>query len=281
MSTSNPFGIGPGSQPEEDDAVLDYMALPQGMTTWQAPILPEPGDMKGMEQGLAALDQVLEALRHFKVDQPAYQVDVSHLDERSRSFIDDVLGEGEVSIIAGSALQAQESVLAGVWRVRTAAEPGKPASDVIEVGHVPSRVHDIAFAAARRGVNPPDGVLPEGLLAAPSLLAELQNVVTSAPGDDAEYAINLSLLPHSEEDLAFLDQHLGQGEVHILSRGYGNCRISATATRNIWWVRYYNSQDTLILNSLEVARIPEVAFAAIEDIHDSERRLAEILGVYR
>ena len=281
MSTSNPFSVGPGSQPEEEDAVLEYMALPEAMATWHRPVLPEPGDVKGMEKGLAALEQVLEALRHFKLGQPAFQVDVSDLDEKSRAFVDDVLGEGEVSIIAGTDLQAQESVLAGVWRVRTAAEPGKPAADVIEVGHIPSRVHEIAFRDAHRGVRPPAGKLVDGLLAAPSLLAELHNAVTSEKGDAAQHAINLSLLPHSEEDLVFLDEQLGKGVVHILSRGYGNCRISSTATRNIWWVRYYNSQDTLILNALEVADIPDVAFAAVEDVHDSEKRLAEILDVYR
>ncbi len=279
--TSTPFPLGPGSQPEEDDAVLEYMALPEGMATWQRPVLPEPGDVKGLESGMAALDQVLEALRHFKLGQPTYEIDVTPLDDKNRAFVDDVLGEGEVSIIAGTELQAQESVLAGVWRVRTGAEQGKPAADVIEVGHVPARVHEIAFRAARRGVAAPEGQLADGLLAAPSLLAELHNAVTSDKGDDAEHAINLSLLPHTPEDLVLLDQQLGQGDVHILSRGYGNCRISSTATRNIWWVRYFNSQDALILNSLEVARIPEVAFAAIEDIHDSEKRLAEILGVYR
>lgn len=46
-------------------------------------------------------------------------------------------------------------------------------------------------------------------------------------------------------------------------------------------MRYYNSQDTLILNSLEVAKVPDVAMASIEDIHDSIERLKEILEVYR
>ena len=62
---------------------------------------------------------------------------------------------------------------------------------------------------------------------------------------------------------------------------YGNCRINATTTRNVWWVRFYNSQDTLILNSIEVCPIPSVALAAAEDIADSRERLSEILEAYR
>lgn len=38
--------------------------------------------------------------------------------------------------------------------------------------------------------------------------------------------VNLSLLPLSPSDIAFLDHRLGTGRVLILSRGYGNCRIT-------------------------------------------------------
>jgi hydrogenase-1 operon protein HyaF len=281
MTLANPLAVGAGSQPQEDDVVLDYMPLPQGMMTYHMPALPEPAEVQGVETALAKLDEVLEALKHFKKGQPPFVVDITAMQAKDIAFLNEALGEGEVSIVAGPNHQMQESVLAGVWRVRSLTDDGALAQDRIEIGHIPSRVHDIAFANAHVGIRPPEGLSAEGLLASPSLLAELHNVLTWPEGGDAQHSINLSLLPHTEEDLAFLDSHLGAGEVHILSRGYGNCRISSTLTRNVWWVRYYNSQDVLILNSLDVARIPEVAFAAIEDIHDSAQRLAEILDVYR
>ena len=95
------------------------------------------------------------------------------------------------------------------------------------------------------------------------------------------HVINLSLLPHTEEDLTFLDALLGRSGLTVLSRGYGNCRIMATATRDTWWVQYYNSQDAMILNSIEIGGVPEVACAAPEDIADSAERLHEILEIYR
>ncbi|MDX1812887.1 MAG: hydrogenase expression/formation C-terminal domain-containing protein, partial [Gammaproteobacteria bacterium] len=52
-------------------------------------------------------------------------------------------------------------------------------------------------------------------------------------------------------------------------------------TLNVWWVQYFNSQDTLILNTLEITKVPEVACAGDEDIADSAQRLNEILEVYR
>ena len=94
-------------------------------------------------------------------------------------------------------------------------------------------------------------------------------------------SINLSLLPHTEEDLVYLNDVLGRGTLTVLSRGYGNCRIMATATRNVWWVQFYNSQDAMILNTIEITPVPEVACASPEDIADSATRLDEILEIYR
>jgi hydrogenase-1 operon protein HyaF len=45
-------------------------------------------------------------------------------------------------------------------------------------------------------------------------------------------------------------------------------------------VQYFNSQDTLILNTLEVSDVPSVACASPEDIADSCQRLQDIMQVY-
>ena len=76
-----------------------------------------------------------------------------------------------------------------------------------------------------------------------------------------------------------LPQTLGVGAVTILSRGYGNCRITSTLLPNVWWVQYFNSMDTLILNTIEISEVPEVALASQEDYEDSIERLGEWLQV--
>ena len=108
----------------------------------------------------------------------------------------------------------------------------------------------------------------------------MTSCLQAGPGSEP-HVINLTLLPVSDDDMQFLTESLGGGPVVILSRGYGNCRITSTSTRYTWWVQYFNSQDTLILNSIEISEVPEVACAAREDIQDSASRLAEILDVYR
>ena len=64
----------------------------------------------------------------------------------------------------------------------------------------------------------------------------------------------------------------------ILSRGYGNCRVTACAQPHVWKVQFFNSMDTLILDTYEVCEIPEVAVAAVEDLEDSATRIRDVIG---
>lgn len=282
MSGANPAMVGPGTQPsEEDGAALEYMEMPKGMRTYSAPALPEPEETDDVERALDILTHVKAAAEVQRSDAPPRSFDITDVDAHSRAFIDQALGDGEVSIVAGATIQAQESVFAGVWRVHEVDEEGRLIRDAIEVGAFPAAVLDIAQAAALEGTRSHRGSLPQGVVNAPALATELDDKIAShRPGNEA-HVINLTLLPLTEEDVGFLDERLGPGSVTILSRGYGNCRITSTGTRNAWWVRYFNSRDAVVLNTIEVVDVPSVACAAPEDLADSAQRLGEVLEVYR
>ena len=268
--------VGPGSQPgEEDGASLDYMRMPSAMMTFSTSELPESEDAQGLKAARAALEELLAIL---KQGGNGGAVDLAGLDAANLDFMNQVLGEGEVSVIGGAGAQAQESILAGVWRVRETGRDGDIVADYVEVGAFPARILAGAFEGACDEVPVPVSFGPN-IFNAPPLLPEINEHLASLDG--MAHVINLSLLPHTEEDVLFLDESLGRGGLTILSRGYGNCRITATATKNVWWVQFYNSQDALILNTIEIASIPEVACASAEDIADSAQRLDEILEIYR
>jgi hydrogenase-1 operon protein HyaF len=63
-----------------------------------------------------------------------------------------------------------------------------------------------------------------------------------------------------------------------MSRGFGNCRITSTLARDVWRVQYFNSMNTLILDTIEIVAMPEVALAAEEDLADSRVRLADLVA---
>lgn len=269
--------FGQGSQPlDEDGAVLEYLSMPQSMATYTVPALSS----EMPQHASMVLTQLLSDLAAFPKTCAA--LNLQPLDTESLEFINQALGEGEVSILYSGQrrLRIQESVLAGVWRLHTQDNDNHIVGDTLEVGCIPQIVAQATFTNTSDRIDTDWEALPPGVMNAPALLTELNAKIIEYRHTAVPHTINLSLLPQTEEDLAFLAQRLGKGAVTILSRGYGNCRISATATENVWWVQYFNSQDVLILNTLEVASVPCVACAAEEDIADSRERLQEILEAY-
>ncbi|HDR9052543.1 TPA: hydrogenase expression/formation protein [Burkholderia vietnamiensis] len=270
-----PFG--PGSQPE-GDAVLDYMAMPQAMHTFVAPSLPERADARALDVVRGILLTVLDALDACRRGEQPAPIDLTACDADALRILNAVLGEGEVSARidtadAGSVL-IQETVFAGVWRIAEDGPAGR--AERIEVGGAPAALAAAAHAAAAPEL-PASDTHPSGVMNAPAILTEVRDQVARWRAGAAPHVINLTLLPLSSEDGAFIDAVLGGGPVSVLSRGYGNCRIASTGVVHCWRIAYFNSQDTLILNTIEITDLPEIVQAAPEDIDDSHERLAQLI----
>ncbi len=273
------LGFGPGSQKDPEGVELDHMEMPREMATFDLPVAPEPEDTVGMEEGKARLNELQVALANYKIGQSATVLELGDLSPENLGLVNQILGEGEVSMVSGPDIQVQESVFAGAWRVLHF-DDGKVVRDTIEVADWPHTVRDRVFASASPKGPLAEDPLPPSVFNAPAILTEIaEKVAAWKPGVET-HSINLSLLPHTEEDLVYLADKLGVGDTIILSRGYGNCRVSSTGTENVWWVQYYNSQDALILNSIEIIGVPEVVCAAQEDIDDSAARVGEVMSIY-
>ena len=274
--------LGPGTQTE--DETLDYLPMPKDMNTYRPPVLPEPEDLLGLDQARATLEQVLVLLERGADGGAPGHVPLGRLSPKDFALVNQVLGEGEASAIvqlneAGVEVRVQEAVFAGVWRLLTYRD-GVLVDDAIEVGPVPA----LFAATAAEDVWPQGeapmwkGALPPNVQNAPMLIEEIRDQLVRWKPGQVSHVVNLSLLPVTPEDIGFLDHHLGTGRVLMLSRGYGNCRISNTRLRNCWRVVYYNSMDKVILNTVEVVDMPEVAMAAAEDLRDSFERLQEVMA---
>ena len=278
-----PIVVGPGSQPADSDgAEMTFMQMPSGMYTYQAPMVPEAEEIIGLEAAVSLTREIEQALQQFRIGDKSRVFELNELDQKNREFFNQLLGEGEVSVQCSGDINAliQESVLAGVWRVQYVDENQAVIRDTIEIAEVPGLISELTFADAKSNLQVENLEIPDDVYNAAPLLTEIHDKLPEYLPGDEPYVINLSLLPHTEQDLVYLSEQLGIGPIIILSRGYGNCRISSTATRNVWWVQYYNSQETLILNTIEISKVPEVACASQEDIADSAQRLDEILSIY-
>lgn len=272
--------LGPGTQTEDEH--LDYLPMPKDMDTYRAPMLPEPEEIAGRAAAREALVQVLALLYQAADGGVGGQVSLEALPSEDRQLINQVMGEGEASAIVreeSSSLEVriQESVFAGVWRLMTFSD-GALVDDVVEVGPVPALLRVVAEEDAEREYRPWLGPLPPNVQNAPLLVDEVRDQVARWQPGHTSHVVNLTLLPVTPEDIGFLDHQLGTGRVLLLSRGYGNCRISNTRLPHCWRVVYYNSMDKVILNTVEVVDMPEVAMAAPEDLRDSHERLSDVLG---
>lgn len=268
--TLPPVGFGPGSQPDPDGE-LQYMTMPSGMRTY-APHIPEAGNRDAMAEATAMLAEMAAACEIVGQGGPSVEFDLATLSPDARRVMADALGQGEVSMkIRGvPAIMVQESVFAGVWMLLAAD------IDRVEIAQVPG----LAIERAGLAQRPAIGVLAQprqGLINAPAILTEILDQSLNRASGAVAHVVNLSLLPHSPEDLEYLDEALGEGAVTILSRGYGNCRVTSTAQRQVWRVQFFNSMDTLILDTFEVTRMPEVALAADEDLRDSAVRIRDVI----
>lgn len=204
-----------------------------------------------------------------------FSLDAFAADERTELW--EVLGEGEVSVvvIGASRYEIDETALPGVFRVRTRADGTERLH--LEVGAVPA----IVLAAAEHGTSlemPLEDPPPEGLMNAQPLLAELRHRMAMHPPDAPNHVVSLTLLPLNEADARYLARALGVGPVTAVSRGYGTCRVTATARRGIWSVQYFSAMDALILDTLEVGAVPGALLAAPVNLEDSGARLSELLN---
>ena len=263
--------------PEPDDAV-EYMDMPHEMSTFEMPSVPEPGPGNDVAGAHDVLD---EFLSHFGAwltnggDPPA--MDVKGLPVDALRVLNETLGEGEVAAIvdAPNEIRIQETVFSGVWREQHFSAAGGLLHDYLLAASIPPLVGRRASERASTRLRPL--ALPPGAMNVPALVNELQEAMDRSSPETPSHVINLTLLPLSPEDAAHLDAVLDGGSVVILSRGFGNCRIASTAARDVWRVQYFNNMQTLILNTIEVVAMPEVALAAPEDLRETYTRLADLV----
>lgn len=264
---------------EPTDAV-EYMPMPREMNTFEMPRLPEPGPDTDANDVIGARDVLDAFLGHMRrwLDEggelPA--LDLVGLPAGVLRVLNETLGEGEVSAVveAGHEIRVQETVFSGVWRQQHI-DRTRLLHDFLLAAPIPPVV--AALAAERAAPLLRSLPLPPGAMNVPALVNELQEAMDRSGPETPAHVINLTLLPLSREDADHLDTLLDGGSVVVLSRGFGNCRISSTAARNVWRVQYFNNMQTLILNTIEVVPMPEVALAAREDLLETHGRLADLV----
>jgi len=263
---------------EIDDDPPQVLDIPCEVLAFEMPRVPDhvsPNALVDAQARLAAFHaQMSQWDRSCGRANP--RLDIHAVPADTRAVLNEVLGEGEVAIqVSGSQpWRIQETVFTGVWRVCAVNRDGAIVSDALEAAPLPDIVTKAARAAAVPDV--PHLALLPGAMNSPALLHEIAAHVAHG-ASSAAHVLNLTLLPMTPEDHRTLERALPVGPVAMISRGFGNCRVTSTGVRDVWRVQYFNSMNTLILNTIEIVSAPEVVIAADEDLDDTVTRLAELL----
>ncbi|MDR1849654.1 MAG: hydrogenase expression/formation protein, partial [Zoogloeaceae bacterium] len=253
------------------DAAPDALTMPQDMAVFTAPRVPESAERETLAAVKARLQDLHKrmAAKDF-AEAPDIVEDLCRWPAAERALVGDLLGFGEVSAYTMTdplRFRVQETAFPGLWRVLALSvdRAGKETicEDFLQAGAIPPILEQTMQENGQAELPMP--VFSEDVMNAPALAREIAAQAKDWAPDKEVYVVNLTLLPLIEADLAALYGWLEHREVSILSRGYGNCRINSTRLANVWWVQYFNSMDTLILNTLEITTMPEAALAARED----------------
>ncbi|RQH07065.1 hydrogenase expression/formation protein [Paraburkholderia dinghuensis] len=287
---SRPFPVpvvttGPGSQPEPDD--WSCLPLPSTVETWRSPDTPDPGE-PGTDEVLALLRNMAAALASDPQPTQPLVFPVAALGADAHRLLAQVMGEGEVSAQvmpsrktycgAGALVRIQESRYPGIWRVIVDSATGERIDDRIEIGAIPAVILDEAQHSGTTQGTVAD-TAGHDLMNAPSVATEIVAAQARALARHGagSHVVNFSLLPVTPADIAWLENMLGAGTVGIFSTGYGKCTVIATGWRYVWRVRYFDGTNKILLDTLDITGIPEVAVASAEDLADSLRHLREIV----
>ena len=74
-------------------------------------------------------------------------------------------------------------------------------------------------------------------------------------------------------DLEWLRESLGNGETHISLDAGGESRLDETSCPGVWWVTHHNGQGGVASAFIEVAVVPELVKAPIDDVAAGLERL--------
>jgi len=162
--------FGPGSQPQ-DDEILNTLDVQGDVLTFRPPLTELDAAPEVVAAAMDFLRMLLVALRATPFGAPRpVRFSLLQFAPAVRDQINELLGEGEVSVQTGIDLRAQETAFTGIWRIRGAGV------DDVEASAFPAALRDLALARAFPSVAAAPAVPPPDLMNAPALYHEIRSL---------------------------------------------------------------------------------------------------------
>lgn len=114
------------------------------------------------------------------------------------------------------------------------------------------------------------------------LLHEIAALAQVLADKGEEGCIDLRSLPLAPGDYEQLQALLGEGEAQATVSAAGETRVRETAYAGVWWVTYYDTDNEVVADRIEITLVPTILKSHPVDVEAAARRLqryiAEDLG---
>lgn len=94
-------------------------------------------------------------------------------------------------------------------------------------------------------------------------------------------AIDLSALPLTPADKAWLRERLGTGQVHVTLDAEGVSTLDECACPGVWWVTHRDARERVLAEFIEVALVPDLVRAHPEDVKIGQAYLEGVISELR
>lgn len=111
-----------------------------------------------------------------------------------------------------------------------------------------------------------------------ALLVEISGLMKNLATRNISGSIDLLGLPLSPACVALLERRLGTGEISVTLTAAGKSEIFETSFSGVWWSRHADETGRIVAMLIDVAFLPEILKADIDDVRLSHRRLLEVTG---
>jgi hydrogenase-1 operon protein HyaF len=113
-----------------------------------------------------------------------------------------------------------------------------------------------------------------------ALLVEISGLMENLTARNISGSIDLLGLPLSAACLSLLEQRLGTGEIHVTLTAAGKSEIHETSFSGVWWSSHADETGRIVAMLIDVAFVPEILKANIDDVRLSYRRLLDATGSF-
>jgi hydrogenase-1 operon protein HyaF len=114
-----------------------------------------------------------------------------------------------------------------------------------------------------------------------ALIMEIAGLLRRLIEDDEAGSIDLLGLPLSPSCLAALNDCLGQGEVEVQLDAAGRSTIRETGFPGVWWTTHADAAGRVIAMLIEVAFVPAIVRAPLDDVTRGYQRLPKVTNAAR